>query len=188
METIQMITNPVISSIENRRSIRQYTGQKLSDCEMATLMEAALQAPTGRNAQSCDIVFTQNKALIDKMNAGFIAYTQENGGHYHVTEEYQVHYGAPAFVFIMGNPEEKWRYVDGGIIAENIALAAESLGLGTCIIGMIQAYMTSPAAQEIIRELDVPENYEFVIGLAVGHPDQMPEAKPRDISKIHVVE
>ena len=56
METIQMISNPTMSSILNRRSIQKYKQESVGMSELATIMEAALQAPTGRNEQSCDII------------------------------------------------------------------------------------------------------------------------------------
>jgi len=46
METIQMISNPTMSSILNRRSIRKYKQESVGMSELATIMEAALQAPT----------------------------------------------------------------------------------------------------------------------------------------------
>ena len=152
METIQMISNPTMSSILNRRSIRKYKQESVGMSELASIMEAALQAPTGRNEQSCDIIMVQDKDLLMEMNAGFKA--------------------------------NKWRYVDGGIVVENMALAAESMGVGTCIIGMILDYMTSEDGADLMKKIGAPEGYEFIIGLALGYPDEAPEAKPRDGSKV----
>ena len=174
METIQMISNPTMSSILNRRSIRKYKQESVGMSELATIMEAALQAPTGRNEQSCHIIMVQDKDLLTEMNAGFKAYA----------DNYSVYYHAPAFAFIVGDTANKWRYVDGGIVVENMALAAESMGVGTCIIGMILDYMTSEDGAAMMKKIGAPEGYEFIIGLALGYPDEAPEAKPRDGSKV----
>ena len=84
----------------------------------------------------------------------------------------------------MGDTANKWRYVDGGIVVENMALAAESMGVGTCIIGMILDYMTSEDGADMMKKIGAPEGYEFIIGLALGYPNEAPEAKPRDGSKV----
>ena len=175
METIQMISNPTMSSILNRRSIRKYKQESVGMSELASIMEAALQAPTGRNEQSCDIIMVQDKDLLMEMNAGFKAYANEHGSRYDLSaDNYSVYYHAPAFAFIVG----------GGIVVENMALAAESMGVGTCIIGMILDYMTSEDGADMMKKIGAPEGYEFIIGLALGYPDEAPEAKPRDGSKV----
>lgn len=185
METIQMISNPTMSSILNRRSIRKYKQESVGMSELASIMEAALQAPTGRNEQSCDIIMVQDKDLLMEMNAGFKAYANEHGSRYDLSaDNYSVYYHAPAFAFIVGDTANKWRYVDGGIVVENMALAAESMGVGTCIIGMILDYMTSEDGADMMKKIGAPEGYEFIIGLALGYPDEAPEAKPRDGSKV----
>lgn len=156
MESIQMISNPTMTSILNRRSIRKYKKEPVKMSELATIMEAALQAPTRRNMQSCDIVMVTDKKVLGEMNEGFKGYSNEHGSSYDLSaDHYSVYYNAPAFAFVVGDTTNKWRYVDGGIIVENMALAAESMGLGSCIIG-----------------------------LALGDPDEAPDAKPRDGSKV----
>jgi nitroreductase len=76
-------------------------------------------------------------------------------------------YGAPAAViFCLDNAFSKARLVDIGIGLAYFVLAAQNLGLGTCPIGLIAAY-----SEEIKEVLDIPENKDVVIGVALGHPD-----------------
>ena len=184
MDTIQMINNPTVTSILNRRSIRVYKDEAVGMSELATLMETALQAPTGRNLQSCDIVMVTDKKILKALEDGFRAYIQKNGSAMNLPEDFSVFYKAPAFAFIVGDPKNRWYHVDGGIIVENMAVAAESMGLGTCIIGMIKDYMESPEGAALMKTIGAPEGYAFVIGLVVGVPDEAPEAKPRDGAKV----
>jgi len=76
-------------------------------------------------------------------------------------------YGAPvAIVLCLDNAFSKARLVDVGIAVGYFVLIAQSLGLGTCTIGLINAY-----EEEIKEVLNIPENKDVVIGIALGYPD-----------------
>ena len=76
-------------------------------------------------------------------------------------------YGAPvAMILCLDNAFSKARLVDIGIILGYLTLTALGFGLGTCPIGLISAY-----ENEIKEHLDIPDNKDVVIGLAMGHPD-----------------
>ncbi len=76
-------------------------------------------------------------------------------------------YGAPAAVLIFHDDSfSKVAFVDVGIVLGYFLLAAHASGLGTCPIGLINAY-----EEEIKDLLNVPENKKLVVGIALGHPD-----------------
>ncbi|MDR2018847.1 MAG: nitroreductase [Syntrophobacterales bacterium] len=76
-------------------------------------------------------------------------------------------YGAPAAMIIcLDNAFSKARLVDIGIILGYLTLIAYGFGLGTCPIGLINAYES-----EIKDHLDIADNKDVVIGMAMGHPD-----------------
>jgi len=64
--------------------------------------------------------------------------------------------------------------IDAGIAAENLALAAESLGYGTCFIGAVWN-----ASRQIIEWLGLPKLTLPLFGLTVGVPDESPPRRPR---------
>ncbi|MEW6522361.1 MAG: nitroreductase family protein [Bacillota bacterium] len=64
--------------------------------------------------------------------------------------------------------------VDATLAAQNLSLAAESLGLGTCYIRM-----ALHRALAVCQALDLPRQALPLFGLAVGHPDQQPQLRPR---------
>jgi nitroreductase len=71
-----------------------------------------------------------------------------------------------------------WYMFDAGLALENMVLAAESYGLGTLFIGGMDA----KKAESI---LGVPQGYACVILMALGHPNEQPDARPRkDVSEI----
>ena len=76
-------------------------------------------------------------------------------------------YGAPtAIILTLDNAFSKARLVDIGIAVGYFVLITQSLGLGTCTIGLINAY-----EDEIKEVLNIPENKDVVIGIALGYPD-----------------
>jgi len=76
-------------------------------------------------------------------------------------------YGAPvAIIFTIDQVFSKSRLVDVGIAVGYMVLAAHNMGLGTCPIGLISAF-----ADEIKEMLNIPEDKDVVIGVAVGYPD-----------------
>ncbi|HPU28913.1 MAG TPA: nitroreductase [Syntrophorhabdaceae bacterium] len=76
-------------------------------------------------------------------------------------------YGAPtAIIICLDNSFSKARLVDIGILLGYITLIAYDFGLGTCPIGLISAY------EDDIKELlNIPENKDVIIGIAIGYPD-----------------
>jgi len=76
-------------------------------------------------------------------------------------------YGAPVAIIIsQDNSFPTARFVDIGVILGYLVLAAHDLGLWTCPIGLITAY-----EDEIKDFLNIPENKNIVVGLALGYPD-----------------
>jgi nitroreductase len=77
-------------------------------------------------------------------------------------------YGAPvAIIICLDDSFSKARFVDIGIILGYFVLAAHEMGLATCPIGLITAY-----EDEIKDVLNIPENKNVVIGIALGYPDE----------------
>ena len=76
-----------------------------------------------------------------------------------------------------------------GLMGENMCLAAQELGLGTCIMAAPSVFMTTnEKAKPYLDKLGFSEGYKLRYFLAVGYPDEAPNAKPRDLGKIKVVE
>jgi nitroreductase len=94
---------------------------------------------------------------------------------------------APAVIFVAA-PEGLFAGENVGCLAQNVMLAATELGLGTCFLGSVQMMFAEPAMAEYLQSLGFSEGYKLRYALAVGYPDEAPEAKPRDMSKIKFVE
>jgi nitroreductase len=67
-------------------------------------------------------------------------------------------------------------------------LAAQAMGLGTCCLGGPVRFLNSNAgAKFFLDRLDIPADYRLCYILAVGYPDETPEPKPRDASKVKFI-
>jgi nitroreductase len=109
---------------------------------------------TARGVESFDGM----KPFLDEMHSDFNQYINEGSCNF---------YGAPAAVIMsIDNSFSKARYVDIGVYLGYLVLAAHELGLWTCPIGLICAY-----EEEVKDVLNIPENKDVVIGVALGYPD-----------------
>jgi nitroreductase len=87
--------------------------------------------------------------------------------------------GAPAIILITADKTARFAEIDCALAAENILIAAESLGLGSLIMTSSEFLFKSGKGEELKRELCVPEGYEHVCVIALGYKDENPPLKPR---------
>lgn len=154
----------VIEVIEKRSSTRGYTEEALTDEELTALIRAGLQAPTAANKQ--EIHFTVLKGdhpILKEIE------NEKNRLRGISAPEHNFYYEAPTVIVLSADKDYKWSPLDAGIAVENIALAAEGLGLGNLIIGCIYDALRGEKREYFSDALQFPENYEFEIAIAVGH-------------------
>ena len=156
--------NGILDAIEKRSSTRGYTAEKLTDAELERLLKAGLQAPTARNEQEIHI------SVVDGGHPILAEIEAEKNAQLNVrTPQANFYYSAPLVLILSGDKDFPWSTLDAGIAVENISLAAEGLGLGSVIIGVIKGAMSGGKKEYFSRALKFPENYEFEIAIAIGH-------------------
>ena len=165
----------VLQAIKDRSSTRAYTPEKLTDGELTTLLQAALQAPTAANRQEIHVTVAEGGSPV-------LAEIQREltGGK---DTPHNFYYEAPTVLVLSGDSAFHWSAVDAGIAAENIALAAEGLGLGSLIIGCIRGVMTGERGEEFSKALRFPEGYVYQVAVAVGHKAAGKETHTYDAAK-----
>lgn len=136
----------------SRRLLKSYREKQIS-CSPGNVKPLA-EKFSKRGVASFELM----NPYLEKMNKNFNLFINEGSCNF---------YGAPvAIIICLDNAFSKARLVDIGIILGFITLIAYDLGLGTCPIGLISAY------EDDIKEiLNIPENKDVVIGLALGYPD-----------------
>ena len=129
--------NHVIKTISERSSTRGYTPAPLTEEELDILLQAGLQAPTAANKQELHFtVLPGSHPILQELE------DEKNKLRDITSPPHNFYYEAPAVVIISADSTFKWGTLDAGIAVENMALAAESLGLGNLIIGCILDAMT----------------------------------------------
>lgn len=161
-----MSDNPVIGALLNRKSIRQYTDELPSDEVVETIVRAGQQAPFA--FQLCSLLLSRHR--------------EENP------------YGAPLLFTVCVDvhrlelvmARRGWDIAtndlslllfgiqDAALMAENMVMAAESLGLGSCFLGAAPYQ-----AAEIVRRYNLPKRVFPLVQLAMGYPAENPPPRPR---------
>lgn len=173
------ISNPVMDAIMSRRSIRDFKRDaQIEEAELSTVLEAGVWAPTARNTQHIRLYVIQNRKVISTIAENFSKFAFEDG------RIRDFCYGAPTFVMLAGKTASRYLHVDAGIVVANMSLAAESLGLGSLIIGCLKDYFESEDGREYASSLGIPEDYTFSIGIALGKIATPTLAKPREENRI----
>lgn len=178
--------NETIKAILERQTIRSYKTEQITDEQLDLICKAAKMAPSGRNMQPCHVRFVQNREMLDEMNRDFKELVGYDTPAYTRWDVNPVYHNAPTFAVIFAESES---YTDAGIMCENICIAAQSLGLGTCIIASVGALFVegSENGSKWKKAWDIPESYKFLIAVSIGYPDEKPEQKPRFDDRIKII-
>lgn len=161
----------VLQAIENRRSHRAYQAKQIPEEVLQTILKAGLQSPSARNHQPWHFSVVQDAALLQEVHDEAARMMGKNGSPRFVDPKFQIFYYAPTAIFIFGEKNFDWTDVDCGIAVENMALAAEGLGIGNVILGLPKAAFMGEKADELRAKLQCPEGYDFVIAISLGYAE-----------------
>ena len=182
---LELLSNEVINTIMQRRSIRKYLDKPVEHEKLEVLVRCGINAPSGMNRQPWLLRVVENQELINQVTE---VYKKANPDQVARDADFKNMFrNAPNLICIC-TPANGGGELDAGLLGENIQLAAVSLGLGTCCLGGPVRFLQSNAdAKFFIDRLDIPADYRLNYIIAVGYPDESPDAKPRDASKVKYV-
>ena len=182
-------SNAVVDAIMARRSIRHYTDTPVSRDTLEILAKCGINAPNARNLQEWAVRIVDSKDYLEGatevMKAGMPAIANQDDPKFRNGFR-----NATAVIFVAA-PEDPSGMLDVnvGALCENICVAAQSMGLGSIIMGgPIMFLNNTPEAKPFLDRLNLPEGYRLRICVGVGYPDETPDAKPRDESKVRFVD
>ena len=165
--------------IRNRRSMRKFTDEELTQDQVLTLLKAALMAPSSKRSNCWQFIVVDDKDTLEKLS-----FCKESGAAF-------VKDAALAIV-VTADPlaSDVW-IEDASIASIMIQLQAEDLGLGSCWIQVRERFTSDDvSADEYVREvLDIPLQLQVLSIIAIGHKGM--ERKPFDEKhlqweKIHI--
>lgn len=178
-------SSAVINTILSRRSIRRYLDKPVERERLELIVKCGLSAPSGMNKQPWAVRVVDNPEYINGVTEIFKKAQPEAAAEPGFKNIFR---NAPAVIFI-ASPKDGTGQLECGLLGENMILAAHSMGLGTCCLGGPLAFMRSnEEASKYIDRLGFPEDYALFYAIAVGYPDEQPDARPRDTSKARFVE
>lgn len=175
------MTNETIASQLAHRTIRAYKEQPLTEAEIETLMEVARHTATASYLQGYTVLHITDPQVREKIYAAsgqpyvggtkgdmfiFVVDLYRNS---RIRAEQRVSSEALSSMNLFLTGAE-----DALLAAQNVVVAAESMGLGTVYLGSILA-----DPRLVVDALELPELTFPILGLLVGHSDQEPGQKPR---------
>ena len=173
--------NVVIENILSRRSIRKYKDQQVPREVLETIMECGINAPNAMNKQSWEVRVVDNPEIQNTIKGVMSAAGGDFGA--------ECFRGAPVWVFIARDTDFEFSTIDCGLMAENIILSAHSMGVGSVCLGSpVRMVLDSPEKDKALDILGFSQGYELCICIGLGYPDEAPDAKPRDITKVKFID
>ena len=164
--------NETLKNIRNRRSIRAFLPQQLKDTDVQAILEAGIYAPSASNQQPWHFTVVQNKDLLDRLSIAFKEVAAKSSNEYirrfSDNEKFHVFYNAPTVVLVSGDENNNYAAVDCGAAVENMLVAAESLEIGSCWIGLIAYLLNSEEGIEFVKELGIPKGFKQIHAVALG--------------------
>ncbi|WP_367295883.1 nitroreductase family protein [Levilactobacillus yonginensis] len=174
------MANPTLTTLQSHRSIRKFTSEPLSEAEVTTLIDAAQHAATSTFSQQYSIISVTDPAKLAALAEITGHHWLEKAGHYFVmvADQYRNQCLSLNDDTTQANLHSLDKLLagifDASIATEAIVTAGESLGLGSTIMGSILNDVP-----RLINLLDLPKLTLPVLGIAIGHPAEQPEQKPR---------
>ncbi len=145
----------VLEAIRNRRSIRSYLAKEVEEEKINLILEAGRWAPSASNKQAWHFIVVRDFKIRKKLAEA------------HPQGRWMDQ--SPVVIVALGDPEKhpKYHLCDPHNAVQNMLLAAFSLGLATCWMGVRDASV-EPEFREI---LDIPENLRVICAVSVGYSD-----------------
>jgi len=192
------INNGILNCIHDRRSTRRFTDKQISSEQLDALLDAAIWAPSGGNSQSWLFTAIQKKEVLLHLNElvreGFQHWVPDDDypGKLAIKknsqkEGFNFYYQAPTLIIASNVPNYENAMADCALALENIFLAAQSLGLGSCYINQLHWLRGDPSVREYLLELGIPKEHTICSSAAIGFKGAESTAPIRKEGTIHII-
>jgi nitroreductase len=203
MSETNNLVDATLKVIQDRRSVREFTNEPISDHDLDLILEAARQAPSGENAQPWRFIIVKDEATRKKMGAIAGGGSGRRFTAEFVTKKMQERFAnlqdeakrqaafqkltsgqvstfmadAPVNLVVCGKKDVWDTPYDTSAAIENILLMVTGLGLGAC---WVIAPCIDIRDEERIKDLlGIPEGYKAVSILSIGHQTRPHKPRPR---------
>lgn len=168
--------NDVVNFIMNRRSHRKYLNKNISDDIIENIINCGRNAPFGGkpklDCQVTEYIIINDKKIKEKLSLNY--------------EDRQFIKDAPVIIAILANKDNDPKYeeyiLSSALSIENMIIAAESFGIGSCVLSCFINYQKHIKDKEISREiLKLPDNIELIALLTLGYKDDNEELPTKEL-------
>lgn len=197
-------TKETIRTIYERRAVRKYKNKPVEWKLIEQVIDAGRMAPSAINKQPWKFYVVTDKILIKSFSAAIASVTLKDfaksgikkmfktavhlfhfskGFNFSALED-PVFHGAPVVIFITSPKDNEWASLDIGMCAQNMMLAAKSLGLETCPVGFGKFIEKT----KMYPRLKIPPEEHVQISIIIGYGNENPEVHERLRNNIIIVE
>ncbi|MCH5229440.1 MAG: nitroreductase family protein [Muribaculaceae bacterium] len=190
--------NKVIEDILSRRTIRNYKPEQIKPEELNEILETGLYAPTAGGRQSPLMLVCQNREInniLGKINRKVFGHANSDGIKF-VSETQKsiadddniksAFYDAPTVITLFAPKNWVYGVHDCTSMAITMALAAWSLGIGSCYVSRAEETFDTEFGKKVMKECGISPDYVASVHLCLGYPkDITNHAKPRKEGRIH---
>lgn len=167
----------IFEILKNRRSVRKYKANPLSETQMEKLVQAAQFAPSGVNRQTRQITVVQDPVHIEQLRAAMSQVLERPTYSF---------FGAPALLMLSDRADNPLGCADCSCSLENVFLLATAMGLGSCWINQLREICDQPSIRPVLDALGIPANHRVWGIAALGQPDEEPKAHDK-LCPVHYV-
>lgn len=184
----------IFETIMHRRSIRRFEPKQIEETALQQILQAGLYAPCAGGRQGVIFEVCQDKEVNERLGkikransnprmataTSFVSREQPS-----IADDPKLtnaFYDAPTVITLFAPKNFLFSVDDCAVAAENMMLAADALGIGSCYIGQGWPAFADPCGQEILRQWNIPADHYAVMQLLLGYAkegDKHPTPKPR---------
>lgn len=184
--------------MRDRRSVRSYKPDPLTEDQIKKIVEAGCLAPSAHNQQSWNFIVITDRDVINRLSFSAQGYLKDRTEGNDALEyfgsqerldrvskrlelkEDVVFYGAPCVILLVVEKGNEYTPMDCGMASQNMCLYAREQGIGSCLIG----YARHCDREEILK-VGMKDDQELMFGIAFGYSDDMDgKGLDRDFDKI----
>ncbi len=169
-----MFKEEALEVLRNRRAIRKFKPDQITEEELNAVLEAGTFAPTGEGRQSPLIVAVQTPEYVkrvDTISGALMGF------------RFSAYYGAPTILLIFETAramDVETGIIDASAVCTNMVNAAYAVGLGSCWIHRCKEVFETQEGKQLLREWGITEPVRGVASIALGYADcPQPKARKR---------
>lgn len=175
--------NEVLEAIRKRRSVRLFKPEQITRSELDAIINAGLWAPSSHNTQPWHLTVIQDAAMIKQLSDQTKQALRTSGVEQvqkYANSDRSLLYDAPTVIVVAGSQGDSFEpIVDCAAAIQNMLVAAESLGIGSCWIGLVRFFFDTDAGKKFVP---LPESYVPYYAVCLGYKQisngQGPQRKP----------